>query len=180
MSEASAKPKLEQQLCFTIYSAMHAVTKAYQPLLEKLGLTYPQYLAMLVLWEGGDVTVKQVGERLFLDAALEAARSHGSCSPCKRSEGRAPGAPDAHRKRQGPAPRCAADPRANRGGHGAPAGGSQSRAQGTEANPQCAFGHAGSERSGGRKQPLSLRTPLCCFFRRPAQAAAAGRAHLAE
>jgi DNA-binding MarR family transcriptional regulator len=68
MSEVSAKPKLEQQLCFAIYSAMHAVTKAYQPMLEKLGLTYPQYLAMLVLWEGGDVTVKQVGERLFLDS----------------------------------------------------------------------------------------------------------------
>jgi MarR family transcriptional regulator, organic hydroperoxide resistance regulator len=68
MTEASVKPKLEQQLCFAIYSAMHAVTKAYQPLLEKLGLTYPQYLAMLVLWEGGDVTVKQVGERLFLDS----------------------------------------------------------------------------------------------------------------
>ena len=68
MSEAAAKPKLEQQLCFAIYSAMHAVTKAYQPLLEKLGLTYPQYLAMLVLWEGGDVTVKDVGERLFLDS----------------------------------------------------------------------------------------------------------------
>ena len=68
MSEAAAKPRLEQQLCFAIYSTMHAVNKAYQPLLEKLGLTYPQYLAMLVLWEGGDVTVKQLGERLFLDS----------------------------------------------------------------------------------------------------------------
>ena len=46
---------------------MHAVNKAYQPLLETLGLTYPQYLVMLVLWEGGDLTVKQLGERLFLD-----------------------------------------------------------------------------------------------------------------
>lgn len=68
MSEDAVKPKLEQQLCFAIYSAMHAITKAYQPLLEKLGLTYPQYLAMLVLWEGGDVTVKQLGERLYLDS----------------------------------------------------------------------------------------------------------------
>jgi len=68
MSEAAAKPRLEQQLCFAIYSTMHAINKAYQPLLEKLGLTYPQYLAMLVLWEGGDVTVKQLGERLFLDS----------------------------------------------------------------------------------------------------------------
>ena len=68
MSEDAVKPKLEQQLCFAIYSTMHAVNKAYQPLLEKLKLTYPQYLAMLVLWEGGDVTVKQLGERLFLDS----------------------------------------------------------------------------------------------------------------
>jgi DNA-binding MarR family transcriptional regulator len=68
MSEVAAKPRLEQQLCFAIYSAMHAVTKAYQPLLGKLGLTHPQYLAMLVLWETGDVTVKQMGERLFLDS----------------------------------------------------------------------------------------------------------------
>ena len=68
MMEATAKPKLEQQLCFAIYSTMHAINKAYQPLLESLGLTYPQYLAMLVLWEGGEVTVKQLGERLFLDS----------------------------------------------------------------------------------------------------------------
>jgi DNA-binding MarR family transcriptional regulator len=68
MSDDAVKPKLEQQLCFAIYSAMHAITKAYQPLLEKLGLTYPQYLVMLVLWEGGDVTVKQLGERLYLDS----------------------------------------------------------------------------------------------------------------
>ena len=68
MPEAPAKPRLEQQLCFAIYSTMHAVNKAYQPLLEKLGLTYPQYLVMLVLWETDDVTVKQLGERLFLDS----------------------------------------------------------------------------------------------------------------
>ncbi len=68
MPEAPAKPRLEQQLCFAIYSTMHAVNKAYQPLLAKIGLTYPQYLAMLVLWDAGDVTVKQIGERLFLDS----------------------------------------------------------------------------------------------------------------
>jgi MarR family transcriptional regulator, organic hydroperoxide resistance regulator len=68
MADGPVKTKLEQQLCFAIYSAMHAVNKAYQPLLEKLGLTYPQYLVMLVLWEGGDLTVKQLGERLFLDS----------------------------------------------------------------------------------------------------------------
>ncbi|HXW72414.1 MAG TPA: MarR family transcriptional regulator [Methylocella sp.] len=68
MGAGAIKPRLEQQLCFAIYSTMHVLTKAYQPLLEKLGLTYPQYLAMLVLWEGGDITVKDVGERLFLDS----------------------------------------------------------------------------------------------------------------
>ncbi len=68
MSEAAAKTRLEQQVCFAIYSAMHAVNKAYMPLLEKIALTYPQYLAMLVLWESDDVTVKELGERLFLDS----------------------------------------------------------------------------------------------------------------
>ena len=68
MADAAVKSRLEQQVCFAIYSAMHAVNKAYVPLLEKVALTYPQYLAMLVLWESDDVTVKQLGERLFLDS----------------------------------------------------------------------------------------------------------------
>lgn len=68
MSEAAVKTRLEQQVCFAIYSAMHAVNKAYMPLLEKIALTYPQYIAMLVLWESDAVTVKELGERLFLDS----------------------------------------------------------------------------------------------------------------
>jgi len=68
MSDAAAKTRLEQQVCFAIYSAMHAVNKAYMPLLEKIALTYPKYLAMLVLWEADDVTVKELGERLLLDS----------------------------------------------------------------------------------------------------------------
>lgn len=64
----AARPRLEQQLCFAIYSTMHALTKAYAPLLDALSLTYPQYLAMLVLWETEGITVKQLGERLFLDS----------------------------------------------------------------------------------------------------------------
>jgi MarR family transcriptional regulator, organic hydroperoxide resistance regulator len=68
MSDAAVKTRLEQQVCFAIYSAMHAVNKAYMPLLEKIALTYPQYIAMLVLWESDDVTVKELGERLFLDS----------------------------------------------------------------------------------------------------------------
>lgn len=60
--------KLSSQLCFAMYSAANAVTRAYQPLLTKLGLTYPQYLAMLVLWEEQNLTVKAIGEKLNLDS----------------------------------------------------------------------------------------------------------------
>jgi MarR family transcriptional regulator, organic hydroperoxide resistance regulator len=59
---------LDHQLCFALYSASLAMTKAYQPLLAPLGLTYPQYLVMLVLWEQDGVTVSQLGERLTLDS----------------------------------------------------------------------------------------------------------------
>lgn len=59
---------LDHQLCFALYSASLAMTKVYKPLLEPVGLTYPQYLVMLVLWEADGVTVGQVGERLALDS----------------------------------------------------------------------------------------------------------------
>ena len=59
---------LDHQLCFALYSASLAVTKTYQPLLAPLGLTYPQYLVMLVLWEQDGLTVSQLGERLHLDS----------------------------------------------------------------------------------------------------------------
>ncbi len=59
---------LDRQLCFALYSASRAMTRAYGPLLEKLGLTYPQYLVMLVLWEKDGVSIKQLGERLELDS----------------------------------------------------------------------------------------------------------------
>ena len=59
---------LDHQLCFALYSASLAMTRLYQPLLAQLGLTYPQYLAMLVLWEQDGITVSQLGERLFLDS----------------------------------------------------------------------------------------------------------------
>ena len=60
--------RLDNQLCFAIYSAGHAFNRVYKPLLDRLGLTYPQYLVMLALWERDDVTVKDIGERLFLDS----------------------------------------------------------------------------------------------------------------
>ncbi|MCU0925344.1 MAG: MarR family transcriptional regulator [Hydrogenophaga sp.] len=59
---------LDNQLCFALYSASLAMTKLYKPLLESLGLTYPQYLALLVLWEQDGVTVSELGERLSLDS----------------------------------------------------------------------------------------------------------------
>jgi MarR family transcriptional regulator, organic hydroperoxide resistance regulator len=59
---------LGNQLCFAIYSTAHAFNRVYKPLLKKLGLTYPQYLVMLVLWERDDLSVKDIGERLFLDS----------------------------------------------------------------------------------------------------------------
>lgn len=59
---------LDHQLCFALYSASLAMTKLYKPLLEPLGLTYPQYLVLLVLWEADGITVSQVGERLALDS----------------------------------------------------------------------------------------------------------------
>ena len=60
--------QLDQQLCFALYAASLSMTKQYKPLLEPLGLTYPQYLAMLVLWQGDGLTVSQLGERLALDS----------------------------------------------------------------------------------------------------------------
>lgn len=59
---------LENQFCFALYSASLAMTKTYKPFLDKLGLTYPQYLVMLVLWQQDNVLVKSIGEKLFLDS----------------------------------------------------------------------------------------------------------------
>src|ERR1700739_4831553 len=62
-------PKLDAQLCFALYSTSLAMSKLYRKLLRKLGLTYSQYLVMMVLWEKNELTVSEVGERLFLDSA---------------------------------------------------------------------------------------------------------------
>lgn len=61
--------ELGDQLCFALYSASRAMSKVYRPLLEPLGLTYPQYLVMLVLWERDGLTVTEIGDRLYLDSA---------------------------------------------------------------------------------------------------------------
>ena len=59
---------LGNQICFAVYSTAHAFNRFYKPLLDKLGLTYPQYLVMMVLWERDGVPVKDIGEKLFLDS----------------------------------------------------------------------------------------------------------------
>jgi len=59
---------LANQLCFAVYSTAHAFNRFYKPMLDRLGLTYPQYLVMLVLWEQDGLPVKEIGERLFLDS----------------------------------------------------------------------------------------------------------------
>jgi len=66
--DAAGMLRLDRQICFALYSASLAMTKVYQPLLASLGLTYPQYLAMLILWENDRITVSAIGERLFLDS----------------------------------------------------------------------------------------------------------------
>ena len=65
MTEA---PRLDRQVCFALYSASRAATAVYRPMLEDLGLTYPQYLVMLVLWESEPRGVKDLGEELGLDS----------------------------------------------------------------------------------------------------------------
>ena len=59
---------LENQLCFALYATSLAMGKVYKPLLDELGVTYPQYLVMLVLWEADGLTVSEIGERLYLDS----------------------------------------------------------------------------------------------------------------
>ncbi len=59
---------LDQQLCFALYSTSLAMTKVYKPLLDKLGLTYPQYLIMLILWQNDGLALKDIGEQLQIDS----------------------------------------------------------------------------------------------------------------
>lgn len=69
-------PPLSDQLCFDLYAASRAVTAAYRPVLTELGLTYPQYLVMIVLWEQDSCTVREVADALRLD--------HGTLTPLLR------------------------------------------------------------------------------------------------
>ncbi|SDC17549.1 transcriptional regulator, MarR family [Geodermatophilus telluris] len=75
MTQTSEEPRLpspsvalDDQLCFALYAASRAMTARYRPMLEELGLTYPQYLVMMLLWEEDQQTVGQLGQRLALDS----------------------------------------------------------------------------------------------------------------
>ncbi|MFC5759367.1 MULTISPECIES: MarR family winged helix-turn-helix transcriptional regulator [unclassified Rhizobium] len=60
--------RLDKQLCFAVYATAHAFTRAYKPILDRVGLTYPQYIVMLVLWEKAELPVKTIGDQLDLDS----------------------------------------------------------------------------------------------------------------
>ncbi|HRJ61003.1 MAG TPA: MarR family transcriptional regulator [Azospirillaceae bacterium] len=80
MPQSDAPLRLSNQACFALYAAGLAMNRVYRPLLETMGLTYPQYLALLLLWEQDDRTLKDLGEQLGLDS--------GTLTPLlKRMEG---------------------------------------------------------------------------------------------
>ena len=66
---ADNTPRLDNQLCFSLYSAALAMNKVYRKRLHALGVTYPQYLVLMVLWQENALTVTAIGERMFLDSA---------------------------------------------------------------------------------------------------------------
>jgi len=84
-------PKLDEHLCFALYSASRAMTAAYQEFLHELGITYPQYLVLLTLWEEDGARVSRIGERLFLDSAtltplLKRLEAHGVVERRRRTD----------------------------------------------------------------------------------------------
>ncbi len=89
-------PKLDDFLCFAIYSANLAVNRVYKPVLDELGLTYPQYIVLVALYEQDDQTVSGLGDKLFLElehahSAAEADGGHGTPDPAAQSRGRTRG-----------------------------------------------------------------------------------------
>lgn len=68
MSKSNDVLHLENQLCFALYTASRFIIQKYRPLLSSLGITYPQYLVFLVLWDTDNITLKMIGEKLFLDS----------------------------------------------------------------------------------------------------------------
>jgi MarR family transcriptional regulator, organic hydroperoxide resistance regulator len=69
MADGSGMPDVGEWLCFAVYSTGHAFNRVYKPLLDEVGLTYPQYLVMAALWSKDDQTVGELGETLFLESS---------------------------------------------------------------------------------------------------------------
>ena len=67
MEDIATQLKLENQICFPLYAVSRLVIQQYKPLLDELGVTYPQYLVLLVLWEKEEVPVKEISQKLFLE-----------------------------------------------------------------------------------------------------------------
>lgn len=67
-TDETAELLLENQICFSLYSAANAIIRAYRPMLDAIDLTYPQYLAMMVLWANDGINVKDMGAKLHLDS----------------------------------------------------------------------------------------------------------------
>ncbi len=91
MAEVDPELTLDDQLCFALYAASRAMTACYRPLLDRLDLTYPQYLVMLVLWDEGPSTVSHLGERLRLDSGtlsplLRRLEKHGLVTRSRRAD----------------------------------------------------------------------------------------------
>ena len=83
--------KLKNQLCFPLYSAANKIVRSYTPLLNKLNLTYTQYVVMMVLWEVGEINEKDLGERIFLKSntlapLLKKLKTKGYISICKNED----------------------------------------------------------------------------------------------
>lgn len=92
-TEVPERLKLDNQLCFSIYAASRVITRAYRPLLDPLGLTYPQYLVLLILWEKDGQTVNEIGQRLYLDSGtltplLKRMEQSGFIVRCKTTDAR--------------------------------------------------------------------------------------------
>lgn len=68
LASEDSELRLEKQVCFSLYSASNALVRAYKPLLKTIGLTYLQYMTMMVLWERTPMTVKEIGDKLHLDS----------------------------------------------------------------------------------------------------------------
>jgi DNA-binding MarR family transcriptional regulator len=67
-NDVDAPLQLDEFLCFAVYSATHAFNRVYQPLLKRLGLTYPQFIAMILLWENDGQSVSELGDKLYLQS----------------------------------------------------------------------------------------------------------------